>query len=119
MKIILKLEHLTVLLASIYFFSQSDFTWWWYLVLFLAPDLGMIGYTINTKWGAITYNILHHYGVAALVFCLGKFLEIGWLELAGIVMIGHIAFDRLLGYGLKFSDDFRHTHLGWIGNNKP
>ena len=30
----------------------------------------------------------------------------------------HIAVDRLLGYGLKFTDSFAHTHLGEIGK-KP
>ncbi|WP_206365138.1 DUF4260 family protein [Sphingobacterium corticibacterium] len=22
--------------------------------------------------------------------------------------------DRIFGYGLKYLDDFKHTHLGWI-----
>jgi hypothetical protein len=26
--------------------------------------------------------------------------------------------DRMLGYGLKFSDGFQHTHLGWIGKGQ-
>jgi hypothetical protein len=29
------------------------------------------------------------------------------------------AFDRLLGYGLKYSSDFRDTHLGRIGASQP
>jgi len=31
------------------------------------------------------------------------------------VLYGHSSFDRLCGYGLKYVDDFKHTHLGWIG----
>ncbi len=29
--------------------------------------------------------------------------------------------DRIFGYGLKFGDNFHHTHLGWIGgkNKEP
>jgi hypothetical protein len=30
-------------------------------------------------------------------------------------MLGHSSADRILGYGLKYSDSFHHTHLGWIG----
>jgi hypothetical protein len=30
-------------------------------------------------------------------------------------LLGHSSFDRVLGYGLKYDDDFKHTHLGWIG----
>jgi|GEM_PF-4046304 len=26
--------------------------------------------------------------------------------------------DRIFGYGLKFGDNFRHTHLGGIGKLK-
>ena len=26
--------------------------------------------------------------------------------------------DRIFGYGLKFGDNFHHTHLGWIGKGK-
>jgi hypothetical protein len=46
---------------------------------------------------------------------------VGWwqarpLVLAlGLVWLAHIGVDRLLGYGLKYNDNFQHTHLGWIG----
>jgi hypothetical protein len=28
-----------------------------------------------------------------------------------LIWIAHIGFDRLLGYGLKYISDFKHTHL--------
>ncbi|MFL0711613.1 MAG: DUF4260 family protein [Microcella pacifica] len=31
----------------------------------------------------------------------------------------HVAVDRALGYGLKRPDAFTHTHLGWIGRDRP
>lgn len=31
----------------------------------------------------------------------------------------HIGVDRALGYGLKLPDAFTHTHLGWIGKDRP
>ena len=33
----------------------------------------------------------------------------------GILLFTHSSFDRLLAYGLKYTDDFKHTHLGFIG----
>ncbi len=27
--------------------------------------------------------------------------------------------DRLFGFGLKYPDQFKHTHLGWIGGAGP
>lgn len=35
--------------------------------------------------------------------------------LAAAIWLGHIGFDRLLGYGLKHAHGFRFTHLGLIG----
>ncbi|MFZ4834510.1 DUF4260 family protein [Rouxiella sp. Mn2063] len=32
-----------------------------------------------------------------------------------IIWIAHIGLDRTLGYSLKYSTDFRSTHLGAIG----
>lgn len=31
------------------------------------------------------------------------------------ILFGHSAMDRIFGYGLKFNDNFKNTHLGWIG----
>ena len=33
----------------------------------------------------------------------------------GLVWLAHIGADRLLGYGLKYGDNFQHTHLGQLG----
>ncbi|NIT59671.1 MAG: DUF4260 family protein, partial [Aliifodinibius sp.] len=32
-----------------------------------------------------------------------------------IIWCAHIGFDRVLGYGLKYSAGFGFTHLGFIG----
>ena len=31
----------------------------------------------------------------------------------GLVWLAHIGMDCLLGYGLKYNDNFQHTHLSW------
>lgn len=115
MKNQLKIEEIAMLLLSIYLFQSLTYDWWWYLVLFLLPDLGFIGYVFSTKIGAFTYNLLHHKALAIGVYFIGVFTENEFLELIGIVFFGHSAFDRILGYGLKFSDSFNNTHLGKIG----
>ena len=71
----------------------------------------------------------------ALLFALGLYafqsLGISWwwfwglilvpdvvaLQVAGIILFTHSNMDRILGYGLKYPDDFKHTHLGWIGGD--
>lgn len=115
MKALLKLEDLAELLLSVFLFTRLDFSWWWYPALILVPDLSMLGYVINTRVGAGLYNLVHHKGTGIVVGIIGLVLANQQLLLAGIILFGHSAMDRVFGYGLKYSDDFKHTHLGEIG----
>lgn len=112
MKSILKLEELAIVILSVFLFNQLNYAWWWYLALFLTPDIGMIGYLINNKIGAYSYNLFHHKGIAIIVFLLGGYFNNNELKLAGIILLGHSAFDRILNYGFKYTTGFKHTHLG-------
>ena len=115
MKNTLKIEELAMLLLGTFLFYELDYTWWWFLVLFLLPDIGMLGYLVNTRVGAFSYNLFHHKGIALLVYFSGVFSDNRPLMLAGVILFSHAAFDRLLGYGLKYTDSFHHTHLGKAG----
>lgn len=99
-------------IASAFALYKFDVVWWFYLLLFLGPDIGMIGYVINPKIGAITYNLFHHKGIATAIGLLGCTIGNTPMLLAGIILFGHSSMDRIFGYGLKFSDDFKNTHLG-------
>lgn len=114
MKSVLKLEELLQFALGIYLFSTLSYTWWWFLVLILLPDIGMLGYLINTKTGALTYNVLHHKGLAILIFLAGIYFEIEVMQLIGIILFSHAALDRVFGYGLKYADNFENTHLGHL-----
>lgn len=74
----------------------------------------MIGYVFSPKVGAITYNLFHHLGVAAAILITGMATDIVGLKVAGSVLFGHLFFDRAFGYGLKYADAFKHTHLGTL-----
>ena len=111
MKSILKLEELFQFILGIYLFSTLSYAWWWFLALILLPDIGMLGYLINTKIGAITYNIFHHKGLAILIFLGGIYFEIEVVQLIGIILFSHASLDRIFGYGLKYADHFKNTHL--------
>ncbi|MEP0985785.1 DUF4260 domain-containing protein [Ekhidna sp.] len=112
MKNLLKLEELAMFLLSIYLFSFLDYAWWVYLIWILAPDIGMLGYAINIKLGATTYNLFHHKGIAIIIGFLGFWWSIPELQLSGIILFGHASMDRIFGYGLKLSNSFKNTHLG-------
>ncbi|MCH7401230.1 DUF4260 domain-containing protein [Belliella kenyensis] len=112
---LIKLEEIAQLILSIIIFNQLDFAWWVFLAFILLPDLSMLGYLFNTKIGAITYNIFHHKLLGIMLFGLGIWMDHSYVMLAGVILFGHAAMDRIFGYGLKYADDFKHTHLGWIG----
>ena len=114
MKNIIKLEELAVFVAGIYLLYQLPLhlSWWLYLILFLSPDIGMVGYLINTKVGALTYNLTHHKAVSLTVIAMGIFVANDMIKLIGFIMVAHSAFDRVLGYGLKYPDNFKHTSVG-------
>ena len=91
---------------------------WLWPVLFLSPDLGMLGYLVNPRVGAFTYNVLHHKGIAIVLLISGYLANQPWLLFAGLLLFAHAAFDRFAGYGLKYPKGFKYTHLGTIGKNK-
>jgi hypothetical protein len=84
--------------------------WGLFALLFLAPDVALIGY-LSGKGSAAFYNLLHTYvlplGLGLLAWRRGGALG---GELA-LIWMAHISFDRCLGYGLKFPGAFRYTHI--------
>ena len=115
MKTILKLEQLgLMLLFSAVYFHLYPGQWILFAALFFAPDIAIAGYLVSSRFGAIVYNFLHHKGVMALVIILGFIVNHELMIKIGLIFLAHSAFDRIFGFGLKYADDFKHTHLGWI-----
>ncbi|UOR05244.1 DUF4260 domain-containing protein [Hymenobacter aerilatus] len=115
MKKLLKLEELAELLAATLIFAHLPYAWWWLPALFLVPDLSMLGYLAGPRAGAFAYNLLHHKALAITISLAGWLLGQPLWLLAGSVLLFHSAFDRLLGYGLKYSSGFKDTHLENLG----
>jgi hypothetical protein len=119
MQWLLRLEQAGLVLLAWVLFAPLGYAWWWMVLLFLTPDLAMLGYALGPRIGAALYNGVHHKGVAVLLYIAGLYLGVGVLQLVGTVLLAHSSFDRIFGYGLKYPDAFGHTHLGWIGKEKP
>lgn len=118
MKNLLRMEEAAMFGLAVYLHSLLPYAGWVFWAWLLAPDVSMIGYAVNTRIGAILYNIIHHKGLAVVCYTVGYFLSVPELMLAGVVLFAHSSMDRVFGYGLKYADNFKHTHLGWIGNEK-
>jgi Domain of unknown function (DUF4260) len=129
MKIILKLEELAMFAGCIGLFYLEGVAWWWYLLLFIGPDISMIGYLAGNTIGAASYNLFHHKaigivlaGFAMLFMMLDDSVspspDLEWLVFTGVVIFGHASMDRFFGYGLKYNQGFKYTHLGEIGKKE-
>ncbi len=117
MKNILKLEELAEFILGIFIFSHLDFAWWYFPLLLLTPDIGMLGYLVNSKLGAWLYNLFHHKVLAIITLVFGFIQHNLVIMLVGTILFSHAALDRTMGYGLKYEDSFSNTHLGKIGKS--
>lgn len=106
------------MLIGVLFFMVLSYPWWWFLALFFIPDLSMIGYLVNLKFGAWLYNFFHHKLLAVMLILAGYVLFLNPLSLAGCILLSHSAFDRIFGFGLKYESGFKDTHLGKIGSSE-
>lgn len=130
MKNLLRLEELAQFALILFALASAHMPWWVFVLLVIGPDIGMLGYLVNSRVGAFAYNALHHKGLAIVLVFLGQFAhvsatydsQLGTIDevllFAGIILYGHASMDRIFGYGLKFGDNFHHTHLGWIGKGR-
>ena len=113
----LRVEAAAFLLLSVFAYHLSGFSWLLFGVLFLAPDLSMVGYLFDSRRGALIYNIVHNYAAPVAVGVLGHLTKNETLVAIGLIWAAHISMDRAVGYGLKLPSDFRDTHLGRIGKS--
>lgn len=99
--------------TAVYFLSGLG--WIYYVIFLLAFDVFMVGYLINSKAGAITYNVGHSLTTPCLLAVAVLFTQNNFLLGLTCLWFAHIGLDRALGYGLKTTRDFKQTHLGTIG----
>ena len=84
-----------------------------------AVPAGPDGSGQSPRWGALAYNAAHSYLGAVGLLAAGVLGASPLLLAAALVWCAHIGFDRVLGYGLKYSAGFGHTHLGRLGPQDP
>lgn len=120
MQTILKLEEVAMTAIGIYLLTiyNLHLSLWIWAILFFSPDIGMLGYLVNTKVGAAMYNLFHHKGIAIVLAAAGYYFHYDVMITIGILLFAHSSFDRMLGYGLKYQDSFKNTHLGSLEKNK-
>jgi len=91
---------------------MADTSWWLIAALFLVPDVFMLGYLFDKRFGANLYNLGHYTRLSAVVTGFGLLMGEQLVVAIGLIWLAHVGFDRAAGYGLKYPDAFMNTHLG-------
>lgn len=110
-KTILRLEGLLVFVISTYIYFKMQYSAVLFLVLLLAPDISMLGYLKDNKFGASVYNLFHTYFLPIGVYIIGLWLHNETSLMIGLIWLAHIGMDRMVGYGLKYPNNFKDSHF--------
>ncbi len=97
--------------CALFFYHSLRFSWILFIVLFLWPDILMVGYLLNPKLGSRLYNLVHTDVLPAALATSSFALHRTSLLAFALIWLGHIGFDRALGFGLKYPTFFKDTHL--------
>ena len=112
---LLRLEGLAIAAISAILYGRTGASWWLFAAVWLAPDLSMFGYLAGPCRGSRIYNAFHTYAVPMTLAACGLLLKAHALLPFALIWTNHIGVDRVMGYGLKFSNGFGWTHLGVKG----
>jgi hypothetical protein len=108
---LLRAEGAALFVLSLFLYHLAGAGWGTFLLLFLGPDLFMIGYIWNPRIGSSLYNLVHtEIAPFILVILAPSAHRLPWLSFA-IIWLAHIGLDRALGFGLKYPTGFKDTHL--------
>jgi Domain of unknown function (DUF4260) len=110
-RLLLHLEGAAVLVFSLFAYRWNDGGWIQLALIFLLPDLSMIGYVRNVRLGAMIYNTVHTYVGPFLLACFSVGTGNRPCLLLALIWFAHIGLDRMLGFGLKYPTRFKDTHL--------
>jgi hypothetical protein len=112
--ILLRIEEAVLLTVAIFAYQRLHYSWALFAILFLSPDLSMVGYLLNPRLGASLYNLVHTLSLPFVLLLTSYLLHLHLVPVLSLIWIAHIAIDRLLGYGLKYPTFFKDTHLQHI-----
>jgi hypothetical protein len=111
---LLRLENLALLAAAGLLYAHLGFSGWTFAALFLLPDVAIAGWLFSPRVGALAYNAAHSLVGPAILASLGTLPGHPHAFKLALIWVAHIAFDRALGYGLKYGSSFKDTHLGRV-----
>jgi hypothetical protein len=108
---VLRLEGAAIGAAAVAGYAWLGGPWWVFALLFLAPDLAMLGYLAGPRVGSVAYDAVHTVALPVPLLAIGVLGGHDRAVAVALIWLAHIGFDRALGYGLKYATGFKDTHL--------
>ncbi len=109
--IMLRVEGIALLVSSVAIYGWLGYSWWWFIGLFMLPDIALVVYLVDKETGRAVYNLLHTITLPLLLVVAGALIGGAVLIQAGLIWLAHIGMDRTIGYGLKYVGELKETHL--------
>src|SRR3972149_11722808 len=98
MRNLLKLEEAAMFFFGLVLLWNLTHPWWLLILLLVSPDLGALGYLADPRFGALTYNVLHHKAVALALFFIGVFSANIYFQVAGLIFFSHFSLVRVFWF---------------------
>ena len=110
-RVALRLEGAALAVSALALYFDQGYSWLALVLLWLAPDLAMLGYLGGNRAGAIAYDVAHFEGWPLALGVAGVLAGSGLAIQLALIWLSHVGIDRLVGYGLKYPTAFKDTHL--------
>ena len=107
-----RLEGVALFAATIVMYGHWQFSWKVFAQNFFLPDLLILLYLKGPRIGGVVYNVAHSLLFPALIGLFGVVNGSLMAQQIALIWVSHIAFDRTLGWGLKYEDSFCNTDMG-------
>ena len=111
---LLRAEGAILFLVATTLYWKEDGSWLVFALAFFLPDLAMVGYLRGNRVGAALYNAAHSSVVPGCLAIIGILTTSALLTAIALIWLAHIGFDHAIGYGLKYPDRFKDTHLARV-----
>ena len=108
---LLHLEGAAIPGLTLYRYPSGHYRSWLFAVLFLAPDLFLLGDPKDVRRGAAASNPVHTVVGPLVLLRVGLAVQVPQCMPYALICLSHIGLDRRMGYGLKDPTLFQDTHL--------
>ena len=111
-KVLIRVESFFIFILALFaFFFVYEGNWILLVILILAPDLSFFAYFGGKEVGASVYNAFHSYVGPLILMVISLYYGNTLATQISMIWFAHIGADRTAGYGLKYTDSFKVTHL--------